>query len=158
MMEDLGAKMGAGVQAHINTLRSRGFEPGRILVDPFKSLMALQGAFPGVEIDPCGAGDHLDKIDIWIRRIKELVRAVIADLPYSLPADRVKDLVTYAASRINVRRTKAVTDEASPRVRFTGLRPDLKKEFGLAFGDYAEVFNPKVAERSNDVTVPRTEP
>jgi hypothetical protein len=62
-MEDLGAKMGAGVQAHINTLRSRGFEPGRILVDPFKSLMALQGAFPGVEIDPA------EREIIWIRLI-----------------------------------------------------------------------------------------
>jgi len=105
--------LGAGVQAHINTLRSRGFEPERVLVDPFKSLMSLQGAYPGVDIDPCGAGDHLDKIDIRIRRIKELVRAVIADLPYALPR---------------------------------------------AFGDYAEVYNPKAAEKSNDVTVPRTEP
>jgi hypothetical protein len=149
---------GAGVQAHINMLHSRGFEPACILVDPFKSLMALQGAFPGVEIDPCGAGDHLGKIDIRIRRIKELIRAVIADLPYSLPVDRVKDLVTYAASRINVRCTNALADEASPRVRFAGFRPDFKHEFGLDFGDYAEVFNPKAAEKSNDVTVPRTEP
>jgi len=42
---------GTGVQAHINTLRSRGFEPDRVLVDPHKSLVALQGAFPGVVIN-----------------------------------------------------------------------------------------------------------
>jgi hypothetical protein len=150
--------LGAGVQAHINTLRSRGFEPERVLVDPFKTLMSLQGAYPGVDIDPCSAGDLLDKIDIRIRRIKELIRAVIADLPYALPRDRMKDLVVYAMSRINIRSTKALNDEASLRVRLTGFRPDFKPEFGLAFGDYAEVFNPKAAEKSNDVTVPRTEP
>jgi len=44
----------------------------------------LFGAYPGVEIDPSGAGDHLDKIDIRIRRLKELMRCMIADLPYTL--------------------------------------------------------------------------
>jgi hypothetical protein len=70
--------LGTGVQSHINTLRSRGFEPKRIMVDPHKSLVSLQGAFPGVEIDPSGAGDHLDKIDTKIRRLKELMRCVIS--------------------------------------------------------------------------------
>jgi hypothetical protein len=150
--------LGAGVQAHINTLRSRGFEPKRIIVNPHKSLVGLQGAFPGVEIDPSGAGDHLDKIDTRIRRIKELMRSVIADLPYTLPRDRVKDLVTYAVSQLNVRNTKALTDDSSPRVRLTGFKPEFKQEFGLAFGDHAEVYDPKAAEQSNDVTVQRTEP
>jgi hypothetical protein len=150
--------LGTGMQAHINTLRSRGFEPERVLVDPHRSLVALQGEFPGVEIDPCGAGDHLEKIDIKIRRLKELMRAVLADLPYSLPKDRLKDLVTYSVSRLNNRSTKALNDVTSLRIRLTGFKPDFKQEFGLAFGDYAEVFNPKASERSNDVTVPRTEP
>ena len=150
--------LGAGVQAHINTLRSRGLEPERVVVVPFKSLMSLQGAYPGIDIDPCGAGDHLDKKDVRIRRKKELIRAVIADLPYTLPRDRMKNLVVYALSRLNIRSTKALNNEASPRVRLTGFKPDFKHEFGLAFGDYAEVFNPKAAEKSNDVTVPRTEP
>jgi hypothetical protein len=150
--------LGTGVQSHINTLRSRGFEPKRIMVDPHKSLISLQGAFPGVEIDPSGAGDHLDKVDTKIRRLKELMRCVIADLPYALPRDRVKDLVSYAVSRLNIRSTKALNTEASPRVRLTGVKPEFKQEFGLAFGDYAEVYNPKAAESSNDVTVARTEP
>jgi hypothetical protein len=150
--------LGVALQAHINTLRSRGFEPERILVDPHKSLMALQGAYPGVHIDPVGAGDHLDKIDTRIRRLKELMRSVVDDLPYSLPRDRVKDLVTYGVSRINLRSTKALNDSSSPRVRLTGTRPEFKQEFGLAFGDYAEVYDPKSAIKSNDIKTPRTEP
>jgi len=150
--------LGTGVQAHINTRRTRGFEPERVLVDPHRSLAALQGEIPGVVIDPCGARKHLDKIDIKIKRLKELMRAVLADLPYSLTKDRLKDLVSYSVSRINNRSTKTLNDAASPRVRLTGFKPDFKQEIGLAFGDYAEVFNPKASEKSNDFTVPRTEP
>jgi len=113
--------LGTGVQSHINTLGSRGFKPDRVLVDPHKSLVALQGAFPGVVIDPVGAGDHLDKVDTRIHRLKELMRSVIADLPYHLPRERVKDLVTYAVARLNIRSTKALYGEASPRVRLTGF-------------------------------------
>jgi hypothetical protein len=150
--------LGTALQAHINTLRSRGFEPERVLVDPHKSLVALQGAYPGVHIDPVGAGDHLDKVDTRIRRLKELMRCVVADLPYSLPKDRVKDLVTYGVSRLNLRSTKALNDETCPRVRLTGIRPEFKQEFGLAFGDYAEVYDPKSALESNDIKTSRTEP
>jgi hypothetical protein len=120
--------------------------------------MALQGAYPGVHIDPARAGDHLDKIDTKIRRLKELMRCVVADLPYSLPRDRVKDLVTYGVSRLNLRSTKALNDEASSRVHLTGIRPEFKQEFGLAFGDYAEVYDPKSTLKSNNINMPRTEP
>jgi hypothetical protein len=150
--------LGTGLQAHINTLRSRGFEPQRIFVDPHKALAALQGSFPGIEVDVSGAGDHLDKVDTKIRRLKELMRSVIAGLPYKLPKERLKDLVTYAVCRTNIKSTTSLNDNVSPRVRFTGFRPDYKHEFGLAFGDYVEAYNPRSAERSNDVTVARTEP
>ncbi len=56
-------ELGHGVQKHLNTLRSRGFEGKKITVDPHKSFEALKGSFPGVEIDPSGAWDHLDRID-----------------------------------------------------------------------------------------------
>jgi hypothetical protein len=63
-------EVGSVLQQHINTLRSRGLMPRVIYVDPHKSLVALQGKYPGVEIDPAGAGDHLDEIDTKIRRLK----------------------------------------------------------------------------------------
>jgi len=127
-------------------------------VDPHKALAALQGFFPGTEVDVSGAGDHLDKVETKIRRIKELMRSVIAGLPYKLPKKRLKDLVTYAVCRTNIKSTASLNNNVSRRVRFTGYRPDYKHEFGLAFGDYVEAYNPRSAERSNDVTVARTEP
>lgn len=39
------ADLGTGVQQHINMLRSRGFEPKWIMVDPQKLLSSLVGAF-----------------------------------------------------------------------------------------------------------------
>jgi len=38
------------------------------------------------------------------------------------------------------------------------MRPEYKTEFGLAFGDYVEAYNPRAQERSNDINTPRTEP
>ncbi len=89
------AALGKALQAHINTLRSRGFEPRRIYVDPHRALRALEGSFPGTEIDTSGAGDHLNVVDTKIRRLKELMRAVLSGLPYKLGKDRVKDLITW---------------------------------------------------------------
>jgi hypothetical protein len=151
-------ELGNALQQHINTLRSRGFEPRRVLVDPHSPLVKLRGSYPGVEVDPVGAGDHLDKIDSKIHRVKEVARSVVAGLPYKLPQKHVKDLITYTVSRVNLRSTSALNTQACPRVRFTGYRPNFKSELGLAFGDYVEVYNPKTHERSNDVFTERTEP
>ena len=45
----------------------------------------------------------------------------------------------YSVSRINTKRTKALASNVCPRVRLTGRKINYKKEFGLGFGDYAEV-------------------
>lgn len=139
--------LGRTLQAHVNTLRTRrGFEPRRVYVDPLKALSGLQGSFPGIEIDASGAGDHLNMVDTKIRRVKEIMRSVIAGLPYKLSKDRMKDLATYAVNRTNLKSTEGLISNESPRVRFTGVKPDFKTEFGLAFGDYipVEAYDPDV--------------
>jgi hypothetical protein len=146
-------ELGHGVQKHLNTLRSCGFNGRKITVDPHKSFEALQGSFPGVEIDPSGTGDHLDRIDTKIRRVKELMRSMVSGLPYRLPKDRVKDLVTYAVGRLNLRSTEMLISAECPRVRFTGQRPEYSSELALAFGDYVEAFNPKAHARLNDCSL-----
>lgn len=127
-------------------------------VDPHKPLHGLQGSFPRTDIDIAGTGDHLNMVDTKIRCIKELMRAVIAGLPYKLAKDRIKDLAMHAVSRINFKSTEGLILSESPHVRFTGMKPDYKTEFGLAFCDYVEAYNPQAAKRANDVNMPRTEP
>ncbi len=108
-------------------------------VDPQSAFQGLRTQFPGVVIDVGGARDFVAKVDAKIRRVKELYRSVKAGLAWSLPVSRVKDLVAYAVSRINLRRTSALHGTLSPRVLFTGCKPSYKKELSLAFGDYVEV-------------------
>mmetsp|Transcript_22436 Transcript_22436/g.32130 ORF Transcript_22436/g.32130 Transcript_22436/m.32130 type:complete len:716 (-) Transcript_22436:89-2236(-) len=42
---------------------------------------------------------------------------------------------------MNLRGTSALYGTQSPRVLFTGIKPNYKKELGLSFGDYVEVHN-----------------
>ena len=147
--------LGQALQVQINLLRSRGFDTNLVIVDPLKSLKNLEGSFPGVAIDATGAGDHLPKVDAKIRRIKENARSILAGLPYSLPKNRVKDLVTYVVNRMNTRRTTALSDNVCPRTKFTGKKIDYEREFLLGFGDYVEAYDPKVTSNSMQG---RTEP
>jgi len=96
--------------------------------------------FPGIEIDVGGKGDYVAKVDVKIRRIKETFRKVLAGLPWSLPKQLVGDLVAYAVSRLNIRRTTALAENVCPKVLFTGIPVDYRKELQLAFGDYVEAY------------------
>ncbi len=80
-------------------------------------------------------------MDAKICCIKELYRSVKAGLPWKLPPTLVKDLVTYAVSRINICCTMALNVNVCPKVLFTGLRMNYKKKLSLAFGDYAKVYD-----------------
>jgi hypothetical protein len=72
--------------------------------------------FLGVELDVGGASDYVAKVDAKIRRIKE-----------------------YAVSRLNIRRTHALSGNICPRVLFTGI-PVPYSELSVAFGDYVESY------------------
>ena len=134
--------------------------PVRVHVDPQASLVALVGKFPGTELDVQGAGDHLDIVDRMIRRVKNTVRCVKVALPWDLPRSNTKDVVSYAVSRINSRRTTSNGSNVAPRVLFTGRKIRHDREFGLKFGDYCEVADPTVvgvSQKSRSVDAPRTQ-
>ena len=147
--------LGKAVQSHIDLVRMFGFDVRIIFVDPFKALAGLRGSIPGVEVQPTGAGDHLPKLDIRIRRLKEMARAVLNGLDYKLPISFVNQLVTFCVSRINVQTTSSLTSNMCPRIRMTGRKVDYKKEYSLTFGEYAEARNPQVVSNS---MAPRTDP
>ena len=105
-------------------------------------MVALKEKFPDILIYISGAGDHLPKVDIKIRRIKETYRSFKTGPVYTLPKFMVKHLVTYCVCRISVRRTKATGSRICPRARFTGRKVDYKQEFALGFGDYMEAWDP----------------
>ncbi len=93
-----------------------------------------------MEVDLRGAGDYIPKADAKIRRIKERYQSIKNGLPRSLPV-MIKDLVAYVVSRNKIERSTAIYQSVAPKVLFTGLPVDFRKEFGLAFGDYCEAYN-----------------
>jgi len=86
------------------------------------------------------------------------MKSVVAGVPYPLGKDLVKDLVTYAVSRSNLKASTRIESNVCPRIRFTGYKPDFKTELSLAFGDYVEAYDPRSKGKSNDVMTARTEP
>jgi hypothetical protein len=133
--------LGTALQNQIELLRSRGFVPIRVQTDPQSAFRTLTTKFENVVIDTGGAGDYVPKADIQKRRIKEIVRGIKAVLPWKLPPFLLKDLVAFAVSRINIKRSTAVNQNVCARVAFTGIKPDFRKELSLGFGDYCEVFD-----------------
>jgi hypothetical protein len=51
-----------------------------------------------------------------------------------------RSIVIYCVSRINLCTTSALQGTICPRVLFTGLKPNYRKELSLAFGDYVELY------------------
>jgi len=133
--------LGTALQSHLQILREKSFSVKCVHVDPASAFQALRTQYPGTEIDVGGARDFVAKVDAKIRRIKDTYRCVKAGLPWQLAISRVKDLVAYCVSRLNLMSTTALNGVLSPRVLFTGIKPNYKRELSLAFGDYVEVHN-----------------
>jgi hypothetical protein len=138
---ELQNELGIALQGQLELLRSHSFVPTIVYVDPQSAFKSMTTMFPGVILDVGGAKDHVCKVDAKIRRIKELYRSVKSGLPWQLPNVMVRDLVAYSVSRINIRRTTAINQNVCPRVLFTGIKVNYKKELELAFGDYVEVYD-----------------
>lgn len=116
--------VGMALQGHMVVLWSRGFELQVVYTDPHSSFKSMVQDFPGLEIDIDGAGNYVSKADAKICRVKETCRKVKSGLPWE---QLVGDLLAYAISRLNIRRTTALAENISPQVLFTGIPVDYKK-------------------------------
>jgi hypothetical protein len=128
------------LQGQLAVLRSKGCIPDIVYTDPQSLFQSMTRNFPGVAIDVGGMGDYVAKADAKIQRIKYTYRKVKLGLPWKLPAIPVKDLVAYTVSSLNIRCTTSLNENICPRVLFTGVPVDYKKELLLAFGDYVEAY------------------
>ena len=147
----------AAFHGQSNLLASRGFAVMKVFIDPQPGHRSIDGSIPGIEFDVGGSGDHSDRVDQKIRRVKECVRSVHSGLPWPMPRMFLSDIVSYAVARLNNLRPHRVQgSNVSPRVAFTGRKPDFKKEFSIAFGDYCECYANR--GKSNDALQDRSEP
>jgi hypothetical protein len=132
--------LGMALQGQLAVLRSKGYIPEIVYNEPKSSFRYMTQDFPGITTDVGGMGDYVAKVDAKIRRVKDTYRKVKLGLPWKLPAILVKDLVAYAVSHLNICRTTSLSENICPRVLFTGVLVDYKKELLLAFGDYVEAY------------------
>jgi hypothetical protein len=79
------------------------------------------------------------KVDRKIRLIKDRLRCIVHDLPYTLPFGLLSYAVYYVVSRINmIRHSDATSTVLSPREQFIGRRTDYNIDLNISFGDYVE--------------------
>ena len=62
-------------------------------------------------------------------------------MPWNLGSTRVDDCIVYCVSRLSLQCTSALHGVMSPAFLFTGIKQNYEKVFGLAFGDYIEVYD-----------------
>jgi hypothetical protein len=120
------------LQSQLQVYRERGFSVQVIHADLASAFMALRTQFPGVLFEAGGAKDYIAKIDSKMWRVKETYRSVKAGLAWKLPLVHVEDLTAFCVSRLNLRQMSALNGV---------VRPSFHKVFGLAFGDYVEVYD-----------------
>jgi hypothetical protein len=90
--------LGPALQGQLELLRSRGFIPTMVYMDPQSAFRSLTKQYPGVVVDVGSAGDYVSKVDDKIRHIKELYRSIKSGLSWKLPPLLVKDLLAYAVA------------------------------------------------------------
>jgi hypothetical protein len=120
-------EVGMALQAHLAILRSWGFVPTVVNTDYASVFRAITQVFPGVEIDIAGAEEYVAMIDSHICWMKEQYCSIKSGSTWELPRYRVKDLVAYAVSRLNIRHASDINTNVCPRVLFTGIKPNFKK-------------------------------
>lgn len=139
----------------MNTIKTKGFTISTIMCEPQSAVAAISTHLgPGVSMNVVGATDHLPILDVKIRRIKEVIRATLVTVNFNVPYSKIKYLVSYAVSRINMRTTSSRGDDQSPSVAFSGVKIRWDREMSLVFGDICECSIP--AYVSNNAMQPRT--
>lgn len=117
-------------------IKSRGFSATRIVTDPQSSIAALVGRVP-YHIDVVGSGTHVADAEVEARLLKEKLRSMESTLPWPVPKRIVRWEVYGATAITNMFRR--LDRGPCPRVGFTGVKLDYKRDLRSDYGEYCEV-------------------
>jgi hypothetical protein len=132
----------------VNIIKSRGFSINRISVDPARELAGL--SFFGIDKIPVitvGPNTHVHIAERYIRTIKDRCRAVIHSVPWHVPRNFIKYIVSFVVIRLN-NMAKASIGPVSPFEKFIGRKINFLKEIRVGFGDYVHI---KTKSKSNSM-------
>ena len=129
----------------VTKIRARGFIINTVITDPESSLKTLDGLVD-VPWDTVGSRTHVEHAEREVRVIKERLRATEYGVKFRIAKRFAKWTVYGCVSALNV--TRQNIDGLSARESFTGIKCDYKRDFRIAFGDYAQVHVAPIPSRT----------
>jgi hypothetical protein len=101
LKDETGNSLGEALQSQLEILRECDFTPNMVYVDPASALMSLRGQFPGVVVDPSGAGDRdLDRGSGSPRYIRYVSYRMYRIELLSVPSIRIETVSNFSTSSI----------------------------------------------------------
>ena len=144
------------VDEQINILKLHKFNIIAVHCDGEKGVMTLESKLQerGIQLHNAAPGTHAANVERKIRVIKERLRCVLNNLPFKLPESLMKYAVSHVVAKINAMPNHQSIDVTPARELLTGRKLDFKRDIGLPFGTYVQVFNANTTRNSLE---PRTE-
>lgn len=129
------------IKQHINVYSKYGFKISEIHSDPETGMLSQQQWLASIGINYISnPGDvKVGIVENCIRRIKNTARCLLHSIPYHLSYVLLVWLVCYSVYCMNFHVSKMGREGLCARQELTGVRPDMKRDFRIGFGDYAQV-------------------
>lgn len=142
---------------HVEHYKAKGFNVTRIVTDPEATMRAAGCILKqhGVDHDEVGVDQHVARVEVMVKLIKEKTRSILHGLPYRLPNQLTRYAVQYATRMTNAMAPRHSTHGTSPRELFLGRKTDLRRDFKVTFGDYCHI---PIYSTSRNTMQPRTIP
>jgi len=124
----------------ISAVQSKGFKVVAVRSDGESGLGGLQPLLGqmGIDMNLCGAGEHVPVVERKIRVIKERSRGIINTLPFTIPLILISYLIYFVVSRINMVPVRTATLKTTPFEQFYGRKVNVKAQLKANFGDYVQ--------------------
>jgi hypothetical protein len=133
----------SAISSDIAQLRSYRHDPKHIYLDNQSSFISAEESLnhQGIVIHFCPVEGHIRRAERAIRSVKERVHAILAGLPYQLPACLLSELILYVAQSLNMV-VNSNNNYISPREMVTGTKLDFQHDLRVSFGDFVVVRTP----------------
>ena len=132
----------------IATYQRRGFTVDTILADD--EFSPLRNEIPGVDVNCCGADEHVPEVERYIRTIKDRARSGYNDLPFEyIPRVILDRLIGNSVFWLNAFPHTGAS--YSPRYIMIGRQLDYNKHVRSEFGAYTQTH-----EQHDNSMMPRT--
>ena len=149
VIEDRSTKeVARAIRGTITTLQMRDCHVHTIVHDPERGIASCRNMLPGVIFEASTVQGHVIFAERLIQELKECMRSVIHSLSYPLVDKLTVCLVAFATIRRNSVFHRGLGLTMSPRDVMLGRKVDYRRELVLGFGDFVNVYDPKVVKNT----------